>query len=184
MKLKNSTWILLIAAIVLGTGVYIYETYTKPLQSAQQQQQKRLFSFAAEDIQTLTIERNGTTLVFQRTGDSNTPWRMTQPEKASASDASLSFLTSLLVDGKIDRTFSASHSQKSEYGLDNPQGTVKVSLKNGETHRLILGKTDYEDKYLYAQIDPVENSGQIGVSLVDKSFQYGIDRSLSEWKNP
>ncbi len=182
MKLKNSTWILVIVAIVLGTGVYIYETYTKPLQSAQQQQQKRLFSFSSDDIQTLTIESKGKTLEFERTGDSNTPWRMTEPENVIASDAAVSFLTDLLENGSAERTFSVASTQKGEYGLDNPQGVVKLTLKNGQSHQIILGKPNFEDRFLYALIDPAQNTGQINISLVDKSFGYAIDRSLSEWK--
>ena len=106
---------------------------------------------------------------------------MKQPENQIANAATVSFLVDLLVSGKSEKTFTVPIEQKKEYGLDVPQATITVNLKNQQTHQIILGKTDFEDKFLYAQVDPT-NHQKLQVSLVDKSFQYALDRDLSEWK--
>ncbi len=103
-----------------------------------------------------------------------------------ASDASVAFLLNLLTTGKSDRTLVMTDpaKQRQEYGLDEPVATVEVKLKNQQTHRLILGKPDFNGTFLYAQSDPpADKSEDIEVLLVSPDFQNAVNRPLSEWKS-
>jgi hypothetical protein len=103
-----------------------------------------------------------------------------------ASDASLAFLLNLLTTGKSDRTLVMTDpaKQRKEYGLDEPVATVEVKLNNQQTHRLILGKSDFNGTFLYAQSDPPpDKSEDIEVLLVSPDFQNAVNRPLSEWKS-
>lgn len=66
MKLKRSTQGLLIAALILGVGVAVYEGTIAPERQAQQEQGDRLFKFAALDVQRITIETSDQVLQFDR----------------------------------------------------------------------------------------------------------------------
>ncbi len=66
MKLKRSTQGLLIAALILGAGVAVYEGMIAPERQAQQEQGDRLFAFAASDVQRVTIETSDRVLQFDR----------------------------------------------------------------------------------------------------------------------
>jgi hypothetical protein len=66
MKLKRSTQGLLIAALILGVGVAVYEGTIAPERQAQQEQRDRLFKFAALDVQQITIETSDQVLQFDR----------------------------------------------------------------------------------------------------------------------
>ena len=183
MKLQRTTWILVALALVLGGSIYFYEIQVKPKQEAIQAKQKRIFDFEEKEIKRLTIEKEEQVLEFERTGDENNPWQMKQPEDVPASDASVSFLLDLLVEGKSDHSFTIPPNQSKEYGFDRPLATVKVQLENQETHKLILGKTDFNGQFLYAQADPLSATEQeLEIMLVPKNFQYAVEREFEEWK--
>ncbi|GFE68305.1 DUF4340 domain-containing protein [Chroococcus sp. FPU101] len=181
MKLQKTTWTLLVLVFLLGGFVYIYTSQDNNTQETLTQNQKKIFNFSREDIQSLLIKTPKITLEFAATNNQVTPWQMKQPENQIANAATISFLVDLLVNGKSEKTFTVPIEQKKEYGLDLPQATITVYLKNKQTHQIILGKTDFENKFLYAQVEP-KNNQELQVSLVDKSFQYALDRDLSEWK--
>jgi hypothetical protein len=185
MKLQRTTWGLVAIAALLGVGVYIYETQKQPHSETIQANSKAVFDLKKEDIQSLTIETPKETLKFEQTGDENQPWRMIQPETTLANDAVISFLLTLLVDGKSDHTFKILVEQRQDYGLDKPLATIRFQLKNQQTHQLILGKPDFNNEFLYAQIDPPDQpEKEITLSLVSKDFQYAVERDLTEWKQP
>jgi hypothetical protein len=185
MKLQRTTWGLVAIAALLGVGVYIYETQKQPHSETIQANAKAVFDLKKEEIQSLTIETPKETLKFEQTGDENQPWRMIQPETTLANDAVISFLLTLLVDGKRDRTFKIPVEQRQDYGLDKPLATIRFQLKNQQTHQLILGKPDFNNEFLYAQIDtPDRPEKEITLSLVSKDFQYAVERDLTEWKQP
>ena len=79
---------------------------------------------------------------------------MQVPEKVPASEAAIAYLLDLLVTGKSNRILTVSAAQLSEYGLQQPQATIEVTLNDGKTHRLVLGRADFNRSFLYAQADP------------------------------
>lgn len=117
---------------------------------------------------------------------SPTPAVLPKPgAKLPASDASVAYLLSLLSSSKSARTIVMTNpaKQRQEFGLDEPVGTVEVKLKNQQTHRLILGKPDFNQSFLYAQANPSENRLEaIEVLLVPTHLETAIDRPLLEWK--
>lgn len=182
MKIKSTTWVLLIIAIFLGIGVYIYELQINPKQEEIETQKKQLFTFDEKDIRKLTIETKEITYVFEKTKDENKPWQMRQPQDKVANDAVVSFLTNLLVGSESERNFTVPKTQKEEYGLDQPLGTITVELENKKQYKIIIGNTDFQGELLYAQINPMDSSQEeIKVYLIPKNFQYAIDRQPEEW---
>jgi len=189
MKLQRTTLILLLLALGLGGFVYFYERVATPQQEAAKVQAKKIFAFKKEEIQTLTIKNNTEALKFERvnppagTQTRLSSWQMIEPLNTPASEPAISYLLDLLVQGKSDRTFNILESQRSDYGLDQPFSTVEITLKNQRTHRIILGKPDFDRKFLYAQIDSAANKPQtLEVALVPIDFEYGVKRPLSEWQ--
>lgn len=183
MKLKKTTWGLLITAIILGAAVYYYESQMQPQKEAVANQDKKIFDIEEKDIKSLSIKTEKQTLKFEKTQDANQPWQMKQPQNKVANDAVISFLTNLLATSEIEQTFTASKTQKQEYGLDNPLATVEFELENNQKHQIILGKnTGFEGESIYAQIDPqAQKTDAITVSLIPKSFQYALERKPEDW---
>jgi hypothetical protein len=187
MKLQKITWILLAIAVLLGGGLAIYELRQNPQQEAiNKKEQKRLFSFAANDIQGISVEKLGQILKFYRGSDAQQTWKMEQPESSEpveASEAALSFLVNLLIDSQSDRAFTTEAGQLKEYGLEQGFAVITIQLKNGKTHRLLLGNPDFKGDFLYSLVDPAQPpSSTLTITLVSRSFQDLINRDVNEWK--
>ncbi|HAC65323.1 MAG TPA: hypothetical protein DCF68_17790 [Cyanothece sp. UBA12306] len=182
MKLQNTTWSLLITAILLCAGVYLYEVNSQEKQEKLEAQQQSFFDFSAENIQKLTIKTQEKTLEFERNKDKKKPWKMTQPKQQIANDAVVSFLINLLVTAESDRNFTIPANQKKDYGFDPPSATFKIELDNYTYHQLIVGKSDFKNEFLYAMIDPKnKEESEIEISLVSQDFQTTLDKKVDEW---
>jgi hypothetical protein len=185
MKLQRTTLILLLLALGLGGFVYFYEIQGATQRQSAKAREQQIFSFEEDQVQSFTVKTKERTLEFERGNQSGQPkWLMKAPSQIPASDASVSYLMNLLVKGKSDRAIQVPATQLQEYGLEQPQATIEVKLKNQTTHQLILGKPDFNRNFLYAQADPAAKpAGNVDVLLVSTDFENAVNRQLSEWKS-
>ncbi|MEH2414118.1 DUF4340 domain-containing protein [Nostoc sp.] len=186
MKLPRTTLILMLLALGLGAFVYFYEIRGATVREEIKEQKQQIFSFAADDVQSLTVKTKKLTLNLERTPEfSNLKWLIKSPVSVPANDAIVSYLMDLLVKGKSDRTLSTPAKELGEFALDQPQATINITLKNRQSHQLILGKSNFNGRFLYAQADPTAKpDGNINVLLVSTDFANAVNRELSEWKQP
>lgn len=184
MKLQRTTLILILLALGLGSFVYFYEIKDATQREEVQNKKQQIFSFKEIDVQSLMIKTPTQTINLERTNQSEgVKWLIKSPEVAPASHAIVSYLMNLLVEGKSERTIPISTKEISEFGLDQPQATIDVKLKNQKTHQLILGKPDFNRRFVYAQADPSSQpNGNVTVLLVSPDFENAVNRELSEWK--
>jgi len=183
MKLQRTTLILLLLALGMGGFVYFYEIQGAPQRQKTQEKQQQIFTFKEDQIQSLRVMRQNQTLQFDRAKNDKTGWRMQAPDKVPASVGAIAYLLDLLVSGKSDRVLTVPATQLSDYGLQQPQATVEVTLNNGKTHRLVLGRADFNRSFLYAQADPpTPQPERASVLLVDTNFENAVNRPLAEWK--
>lgn len=183
MKLQRTTIILILLALGLGGFVYFHEIRVgeRLVQVKQKKQQQQIFSFAAEDVESLTIKTKNSAIYLERNSNGKTKWLLKYPTIEPCQDAVVSYLIDLLVKGKAERTLSISANQFMEFGLYQPLATIDVKLKNQKTHQIILGKTDFNHRFMYAQVDPATNRNA-NVLLVSTDFENAVNRELSEWK--
>ncbi len=186
MKLPRTTLILILLALGLGGFVYFYEIRGATVREEIKEQKQKIFSFAEDDVQALTVKTNKLTLNLERNPESSNPkWLIKSPISGPANDAIVSYLMDLLVKGNSDRTLSTPAKQLGEFALDPPQATINITLKNRQNHQLILGKSNFNGRFLYAQADSATKpDGNINVLLVSTDFANAVNRELSEWKQP
>ena len=206
MKLQKTTIVLVLLALGLGGVVLVSELRGSKQGQEQQASGQRIFNFEESQVQAFTVKTEGQTLEFVKTAATNVPqptpsakpspaqkaaespkatskWQLQAPVKAPADDASVAYLLSLLATGRSDRTLKVPAAQKAEFGLDQPSATIEVKLQNQQTHRLVLGKPDFNGSFLYAQADPPATSAsEISVLLVSPDFNNAVTRPLSEWQ--
>jgi hypothetical protein len=184
MKLQRTTLILILLMLGLGGFVYFHEFYWKTQQEEVKNKKQQIFSFEEDDVQSLAVKTKNATIILERNNNSERPkWRMTSPQQVPANDAIVSYLMDLLVKGESDRTISTSVNQLREFGLTAPQATIDIKLKNKQNHQLILGQSDFNRRFLYAQADPnSQPNGNVTVLLVSTDFGNAVNRELSEWK--
>ncbi|MEH1924591.1 DUF4340 domain-containing protein [Nostoc sp.] len=186
MKLPRTTLILILLALGLGSFVYFYEIRGATQREEIKEQKQKIFSFGEDDVQSLTVKTKKFTLNLERSPESSNPkWLIKSPISGPANDAIVSYLMDLLVKGNSDSTLSIPAKQLGEFALDQPQATINITLKNRQSHQLILGKSNFNGRLLYAQADPaVKPDGNINVLLVSTDFANAVNRELSEWKQP
>ncbi|AHJ27982.1 DUF4340 domain-containing protein [Nodularia spumigena CS-584] len=186
MKLPRTTLILISLALGLSGFVYFYEIQGKTQREEVKKQQQQIFSFTEDDIQSLTVKTQDITLNLERNTEAeNSRWLLTYPTTEPANDAIVAYLTNLLVKGESDRTLSIPANQRAEFGLEQPLATININLKNQKTHQLILGKPDFNNRFLYAQADAgTPENDNINVLLVSRDFANAVNRELSEWQPP
>ncbi|WP_414518272.1 DUF4340 domain-containing protein [Nostoc sp. PCC 9305] len=187
MKLPRTTLILILLALGLGSFVYFYEIRGATVREEIKEQKQKIFSFGEDDVQSLTVKTKKLTLNLERNPESSikTKWLIKSPISGPANDAIVSYLMDLLVKGNSDRTLSTPAKQLGEFALDPPQATINITLKNRQNHQLILGKSNFNGRFLYAQADSATKpDGNINVLLVSTDFANAVNRELSEWKQP
>jgi Domain of unknown function (DUF4340) len=186
MKLPRTTLILILLALGLGGFVYFYEIRGATVREETKEQKQKIFSFGENDVQSLTVETKKLTLNLERSSESSNPkWLIKSPISEPANDAIVSYLMDLLVKGNSERTLATPAKQLGEFALAQPQATINITLKNRQRHQLILGKSNFNGRFLYAQTDPATKpDGNINVLLVSTDFTNAVNRELSEWKQP
>ncbi|MFS0517374.1 DUF4340 domain-containing protein [Nostoc sp. UIC 10607] len=186
MKLPRTTLILILLTLGLGAFVYFYEIRGATVQEEIKEQKQQIFSFAEDDVQSLTVTTKKLNLNLERNPESSNPkWLLKSPISGPANDAIVSYLMDLLVKGNSERTLSTPAQELGEFALDKPQATININLKNRQSHQLILGKSNFNGRFLYAQTDPATKpDGNINVLLVSTDFANAVNRELSEWKQP
>ncbi|WP_375506689.1 DUF4340 domain-containing protein [uncultured Nostoc sp.] len=187
MKLPRTTLILILLALGLGGFVYFYEIRGATVREETKEQKQKIFSFGEDDVQSLTVKTKKLTLNLERNPESssNPKWLIKSPVSGPANDAIVSYLMDLLVKGNSERTLSTPTKDLKEFALDQPQATINITLKNRQSHQLILGKSNFNGRLLYAQADPTAKLDvNINVLLVSTDFANAVNRELSEWKQP
>jgi hypothetical protein len=186
MKLPRTTLILILLMLGLGAFVYFHEIRGATLREEVKEQKQKIFSFAADDVQSLTIKTKKLTLNLERNPEpSNPKWIIKSPISGPANDAIVSYLMDLLVKGNSDRTLPTPPKELGQFALDQPPATINITLKNRQSHQLILGKSNFNGRFLYAQTDPpAKPDGNINVLLVSTDFANAVNRDLSEWQQP
>ncbi|MEA5569878.1 DUF4340 domain-containing protein [Calothrix sp. UHCC 0171] len=184
MKLQRTTLILLLMALGLGSVVYFLESQGLTQRQESQENKQQIFTFTADDVRSLNINQGNLNITIEHSTSPNPPkWLLKSPVSSPANNASVSYLMDLLVQGKIERVIDASSNQLNEFGLDQPMATIEIKLKNQKNYQLILGKPDFNDRFLYAQTkNSNQADGKINVLLVSKDFSNAVNRELSEWQ--
>ena len=178
MKLNRTPVILLIVAVLLGGVVYLQQQIPPPVKSEAQ----LLFGFEEADVRSLNLKTPKQNLSFVKNAAPNPAiWQMTSPNQVRANDASVAYLLNAIAAANSAAPLTAPTAKQAEFGFDSPLATVELTLKDSKTHRLILGKPNFNRTSLYAQIDPQPGS-ELKIFLVSLDFENAVNRPLSEWQ--
>lgn len=184
MKLQRTTLVLLVLAILLGGFVYFYEFQWKSQQEQVKKKKQQLFAFKEDDVKALKITTPSETINLERSPESGkTKWLMKSPDTVPANDGTVAYLLNLLETETTQRSLNTSASELAQFGLKQPQATIDITLNNQKTHKLVVGKPSFDNRFVYAQNNfSTTPDGNVEVVSVSQKFENAIKRSLSEWK--
>lgn len=199
MQGQRTGMVLGAVALLLGAGVYLHETQLSPSQEKTQEQTRPLFNFEESTVETVNLTTQAQKLTFVRNPQTTatkppapdkpraasaqkTNWLMTTPSKQVAQDGAVAYLLNLMATGKSQQTLSIPLTRRAEFGFDRPAAIVEVTLKQGTTHRLLLGKSNFNRTGLYALVDPPQSSSELTVLVVSTDFENAVNRPLKDWQ--
>ncbi len=210
MKIQRNTLVLALVAFGLASGIYIQQrlAVTDSPSEVRTEGAKPLFDFDEADVTQFTINRPDLSLSLEKQGPASTgdavadleaetaalgqpDWAITEPEQIPASDGAVAFLLNLLATGDRRDSFpipndgqpeGPTQQRLAEFGLDEPQAQVEVTLADGTTHQLVLGDSNFDNSGIYAVQDVDPSREEIEVFLVNSSLEPAMLRSLEEWR--
>lgn len=187
MKLKKSTLGLILIAASLTGFVYFNEISGKEKQEQLEEEEKLVFDFKVEDVAgvAITTEKETLKIEQQKLTDSEALiWQITEPEEKKADEPTVEFLLSKIATLKSDSSFIASASNLAEYGLEKPENILEIKLQNGQNYRLLLGRSDFSQSFIYATLEASEEGTEnVSVLLIPQNFQNIIGKPVSEWES-
>ena len=165
----RTTGVLLAVLIALGAFVYFYEMQTPKTTESPKEKALEILNYSdqAADINRLEVQQGDkVTRLVSKEGEG---WTMEAPEQAPVDK---SRVISAVGEVSVLRattvvTENASPDDLSKYGLDKPQLTVSVSVKNKDYQRLMVGiqaptKTGY-----YAKLADTKKVYLVGSSIIE-----------------
>jgi Domain of unknown function (DUF4340) len=189
MKLKTSTVAMLAIALLSAIGIYAWDqshtsqdAATNPKKAA-----KPLFDLKETDITQLSIQTENQILKLEKTAKG---WQTIAPKAGSANEGTVTFLLNLLATGTSEQTLQVEPAQLKEFGLEPPIAVLTLELKNQKSYQINLGRQNFNQSAVYAQVDknaavaPAKESlpPKREIVLVPTGFLDAVNRPLSEWQ--
>lgn len=185
MKLKGTTILLVLGAVILGGAVYLFEDVHQIQQEQQAEQKNQIFQFTDAELTGFTITVDDELLVFERDRDqdSTEQWTMKAPETGQANTATVEFLTDILIKGERKQTFLAKPDNLDTYGLREPFATISITLDGQSDPEILqLGSLNFDQTKLYAQTNPAaQTDTEQEILVVPIELKYAVERQPKTW---
>lgn len=167
---------LLLLAVALGLGAYIYFVEMKRDPSDTEPAKDRVFEgLDAGNISALTLQAaNGDVTTVERDGAG---WRLTAPVAARADGAEVSGVTSNLETLDVSRVVDEAPADLAPFGLAQPRLSVAFTTENA-TRTLLVGDRTATGGDLYAKLE-----GQSRIFLIPSFLETSLDRTTFQLRD-
>ncbi|WP_051352899.1 DUF4340 domain-containing protein [Picosynechococcus sp. NKBG15041c] len=177
--LRRSTVIYLVIALTLASGVWIVtqRQHLRQEEASTAAIAAPLFPFAATEIQAITLNVNGETLIFEQRSAPIAQWWLVEPVEVVANRGAIAFLLNLLTEPQPYEAFLSEATTLGDYGLAPPYATITAQTQGGQQTQLTLGTENFDRTKIYGRLDAQET-----VLVLPLDFRNGVMRPLSEWR--
>jgi len=158
----------------LGIYVYLYELQdTNRAQEAPKKE--KIIGFNPDDVQEIEIvlTKKGQTLLFKK---ADGQWRIEKPLRTDAIPESIDNIFSIFDLGFIE-VIDESPSDITQYGLDNPEVELTITVNEGgnfRTHTLLFGSNNLTNSACYCKV-----RGQPKILLVGILYKKDLEKDVS-----
>ena len=177
--IKKPTLILLVGAILIGAAVYYFDWKRSQNPKPAADTSKPAFSFQSDDVTSFTIAHPGkagdTPVRFEKR---NGVWQIVQPVMTQADQSTAAGIVDQLVGARSSQFEPGSPDRLKAYGLDPPQISLDVELRNGAKHKLLIGNKDFTGSSVYTVID-----GSQSVALLPDLLLTSTDKPVDELRD-
>src|SRR6266403_182488 len=133
----QTTTALAVVLLLVGGFYYVYEVRWAPDRERAETRKGRVFAAEAADVTAVELKRRDDTVRLARAGDA---WELRSPVVARGDRARVEETLTTVLTAKVDREIDPKPTALADFGLDKPAAEITVTLKDGKTLGLALGR--------------------------------------------
>ena len=134
---------------------------------------KKALGFDKNNVRSLTLENRHGRFVLERSVEG---WRVVKPNEYEAEQSDIQSMMNRLSSENVNEYVEEAPESLRRYGLTNPSRQITVTLSNGATKSLLIGKRINKEYY-------GKDNNRDPVFLVDTSFVSLFDKNLYDLRN-
>lgn len=162
MRFRTTAILLIVFALLAG---YVFFVELKKAPAATPEDTSTwVLTLANDDVQKLTLEKSGSTLVLARSGD---VWFIGNAGGTEADSTRVGSIVSSLVDLRSARVLTNTTESLAAFGLDKPALTVTLGLQDNKQEVLYIGAKNPQGSQYYLQKKDAAPIHLVYASLVD-----------------
>jgi hypothetical protein len=166
---------LLLLLVLAALGAYLY--WVELPHQKSQAEEKRLVAVDKDAVTGITLAYPDQTITLEKTQDG--AWRITKPIEADADETTVKNLLSAVADAQVTRSLEDAGDKLASYGLQPPEATVTLSLKDGGMlPPLKIGKTTQVGFAAYAQ-----KGDDPKVYITGAALQSGVKKQVKDLRD-
>src|SRR5438034_338803 len=171
----QTTAVLAVVLLALGTFYYVYEIRGGPERAKIEAQKGRLWTVDAADVDEMELKRGAEAVTLKRESDG---WRLLVPVTARGDRSRVDETLTTLTTARVDRETESAPTRLDQYGLDKRAAAVTLQLKDGRRLELQLGAKSPTGVWVYAR-----EAGKAAVFVVSDTVLRDVTRPLSEFRD-
>ena len=180
--IKKPTLIVLLCAVILGGVAYYLNLKQNKEAKAPADTSKPAFSMQASDVSGITLSHPAKAgemaIHLEKKGDA---WQIDQPIETGADESSVGGIVDSIAGARVSQTEPGTGDRLKAYGLDPPQVSIELQLRNGMKHTILLGEKDFTGSNVYGVLDGAKTVSLLPDSVLtasNKSFDDLRDRAV------
>lgn len=142
--------LVLLVAVCAYAGIRHYNsTHDESDESANQTE---IYTVNEDDITQMSYTLDGVVYTYTRE-DSDSDWTYTDDQSLALDQDTFGNMVSMAASVSTDQIVQENLDNKADYGLDNPEFTLTITLKDGTTKTLYVGSLNSVTSKYYAYVD-------------------------------
>ena len=173
MKFKT-TLILLAVFVALLAFVLLFEKFKG---GGEKEDESKLVSLSSDDVQKITLKREGESITFEKTGEADTQaWVIVEPLEARADKYEVDRLADNFSDLRIERVVDEEPEDLEKYEI--PKKEITLWFKDREKPvRILLGAENPLDNTLFAK-----REDEARIVLIPSYLKSTVEKSLFDFR--
>lgn len=158
----------IVAFLIILLAYVLLVEVKKPSDEEKKEQDKIVLKIEdTEKVKSIKLKQETVEISFEK---QDKTWHINSPVKALADEGMVNGLLANIGEVKSEQKLSDTGEELSTYGLDKPCPVVTITLEDGTTKIISVGKKTFDENSYYGQIEGDKNIVTIANYVVDSYF--------------
>jgi len=166
--LKFKGTLIIVAFLIILLAYVLLVEVKKPSDEEKKEQDKIVLKIEdTEKVKSIKLKQETVEISFEK---QDKTWHITSPVRAQADEGMVNGLLATIAEVKSEQKLSDTGEGLSTYGLDKPCPVVTVTLEDGTTKIISVGKKTFDENSYYGQIQGDKDIITLANYTVDSYF--------------